>query len=111
MITTVRFERHIFVCTQARAGSGKPSCGARGSGAIVAALEAAIAARPELAVKVGVTGCACLGPCFDGPNAVVYPEGVWYAGLEVGDVDELVAHLAGGPVIERRRYSWPDDET
>jgi (2Fe-2S) ferredoxin len=109
MITTVRFERHIFVCTQARSGSGKPSCGARGSNAIVAALEGAIAARPELAVTIGVTACACLGPCFDGPNAVVYPDGVWYAGLTLDDVDDLVEHLAGGPVVERRRYRWDDE--
>ncbi|HTJ45480.1 MAG TPA: (2Fe-2S) ferredoxin domain-containing protein [Kofleriaceae bacterium] len=106
----LRFERHIFVCTQARAGGGKPSCGARGSQAIVSALERAIASRPELATKIGITSCACLGPCFDGPNAVVYPDGVWYANLDENDVDDLIAHLAGGAVVERRRYSWPDDE-
>jgi (2Fe-2S) ferredoxin len=106
----VRFARHVFVCTQARAGGGKPSCGARGGDAIIAALQAAIAARPDLASTVAVTACACLGPCFDGPNAVVYPDGVWYAELEVGDVDELVDHLAGGPVVERRLYRWPDDD-
>lgn len=105
----MRFARHVFVCTQQRAGGGKPSCGARGGAALVAALEAAIAARADLATTVTVTACACLGPCFDGPNAVVYPDGVWYAGLEVGDVDELIAHLAGGPVVERRRYLWPDE--
>ena len=106
----MRFDRHVFVCTQARGGGGKPSCGARGSAELLAALERAIAARPGLAATVGVTACACLGPCFDGPNAVVYPDGVWYAGLEVGDVDDLIAHLAGGPVVERRRYRWPDDD-
>lgn len=112
MIASVRFERHIFVCTQARSGGGKPSCGARGSNAIVSALERALSSRPELAVKIGVTACACLGPCFDGPNAVVYPDGVWYAGLEEGDVDDLITHLAGGEVVERRRYRWQveDDE-
>jgi (2Fe-2S) ferredoxin len=106
----VRFERHVFVCTQARAGGGKPSCGPRGGTELVAALERALAARSDLASKIAVTACACLGPCFDGPNAVVYPDGVWYAGLEVADVDELVAHLAGGPVLERRRYLWGGDD-
>ncbi len=106
----MRFERHLFVCTQTRAGGGKPACGARGSGALVSAIERAIAARPELASKVAVTACACLGPCFDGPNAVVYPDGVWYAGLEVADADEIVAHLAGGPVLARRVYTWSSDD-
>ena len=106
----MRFERHLFVCTQTRAGGGKPACGARGSAALLAALERELAARPELAAKVAVTSCACLGPCFDGPNAVLYPDGVWYAGLDEGDVDDLIAHLAGGPVVERRRYRWADDD-
>jgi (2Fe-2S) ferredoxin len=104
----VRFTRHLFVCTHVRAGGGKPSCGAGGAPALVAALERGLAARPDLATTIAVTACACLGPCFDGPNAVVYPDGVWYAGLELGDVHELIAHLAGGPVVERRRYTWAD---
>ena len=106
----MRFERHLFVCTQARAGGGKPACGTRGSGALVAKIERALAARPDLAARVAVTACACLGPCFDGPNAVVYPDGVWYAGLVEDDADDLIAHLAGGPVVERRRYTWSDDD-
>ena len=56
-----------------------------------------------------MTACACLGPCFDGPNAVVYPDGVWYAGLVEDDAD-LIAHLAGGPVVARRVYTWSDDD-
>lgn len=59
--------------------------------------------------RVGVTGCECLGPCFDGPNMVVYPEGIWYAGVAVEDVPEIVDHLAGGPVVERLVYDWSDD--
>jgi (2Fe-2S) ferredoxin len=106
----VRFERHLFVCTQARDGGGKPSCGGRGSGLILAAVERALAARPALAARVAVTGCACLGPCFDGPNAVVYPDGVWYAGLEPADADALVDHLAGGPPLAARVYTWPTDD-
>ena len=37
-----------------------------------------------------VTACGCLGPCFDGPNAVVYPDGVWYGNLTVEDADAIV---------------------
>src|SRR5215468_111871 len=68
--------RHLFVCTNSRS-SGKPACGPRGD-ALVAAVQL------ELLVRDGgdalVTSCGCLGPCFDGPNAVIYPDGVWYAG-------------------------------
>jgi len=48
------------------------------------------------ATEVLVTPCGCLGPCFDGPNAVLYPEGVWYAGLDVTDAQSLAAHLIDG---------------
>lgn len=43
-----------------------------------------------------VTPCGCLGPCFDGPTAVVYPDGVWYGGLTADDAPGLVEHLMTG---------------
>jgi len=106
----VRFDRHLFVCTEARARSGRPSCGAGGGREVLVAVERALAARPDVAARASATGCACLGPCFDGPNAVVYPDGIWYAGLEAGDADALVEHLAGGPPLAHRRYAWPDED-
>ncbi len=51
------------------------------------------------ATDVLVTACSCLGPCFDGPNAVIYPDGVWYAGLEAADASSLVDHLTDGVPI------------
>lgn len=48
------------------------------------------------ALDVLVTPCGCLGPCFDGPNAVVYPDAVWYAGLAAEDAPGLVRHLVEG---------------
>jgi len=48
------------------------------------------------ATDVLVTSCGCLGPCFDGPNAVVYPDGIWYAGLDETDAPSLVDHLIDG---------------
>ena len=54
-----------------------------------------------------VTACGCLGPCFDGPNAVVYPDGVWYGGLTVDDASALVDHLIHGTVHVPRRLDPP----
>ena len=105
----MKFTRHLFVCTQQRGGGGKPACGDRGGRELLVAIERAVATNPSVAT-VAVTGCACLGPCFDGPNAVVYPEGTWYAGLTVDDAPALVAHLTTGEVAIARRYDWTDDE-
>ena len=56
--------------------------------------------------RVRVNGCTCLGPCDDGPNLVVYPEGVFYARVTPEDVDELVEkHLVGGEPVERLLYT------
>ena len=106
----MRFRHHVFVCTNARPAGGKPSCAARGSTELHAALVRAVASSASLATTIGVTSCGCLGPCFDGPTVVVYPEGTWYAGVTVDDVDELVGALAGGAVVERLRRRGPDDD-
>lgn len=82
--------RHLFVCTNDR-NSGKPAC--QGA-ALVAAVQTLLLSRG--ATDALVTSCGCLGPCFDGPNAVVYPDGVWYGGLDVGDAPRLVDHLIAG---------------
>lgn len=103
----MRFRHHVFVCTNRRPAGGRPACGSEVGTALVDALQRAIAARQSLCGRVAVTACACLGPCFDGPNIVVYPDAVWYAGVGLDDVDELVQHhLIGGRALERLRYEW-----
>lgn len=98
--------RHLFVCTNVTA-SGKPACGRRGGEVILAAVQQKLLERK--ATSVQVTACACLGPCFDGPNAVVYPDGVWYGGLSVDDADAIATHLIDGTVHEARRTDPPGD--
>ena len=100
----------MFVCTQSRPQGGRPACGLRGGPEVLAALREALAARPAL-WDVAVTGCECLGPCFDGPNLVVYPDGVWYAGARPEDVPDLVdQHLADGRTVARLVFSFAGEE-
>lgn len=84
--------RHLFVCTNTTPG-GKPACGRRGGQEVIAAVQKELLAR---GVAAWVTPCGCLGPCFDGPNAVVYPDGVWYGGLTADDAHALADHLDTG---------------
>ena len=103
-----RFKRHLFVCVNERPEGGRPACAAV---ALVAALQAHVAEKSELWDQVAITATGCLGPCFDGPTVVVYPEGVWYAGVRVQDAGEIVReHLVGGRPVERLRYHWPASE-
>lgn len=59
------------------------------------------------ATDVLVTPCGCLGPCFDGPNAVIYPDGVWYSGLVTEDAPDLVRHLVDGTPLAAKASEPP----
>jgi (2Fe-2S) ferredoxin len=58
-----------------------------------------------------LTACDCLGPCFDGPNAVVYPDGVWYAGLAPDDAAAIADHLIDGRVHAEKVSDRPGADT
>jgi (2Fe-2S) ferredoxin len=104
------FERHFLVCTNCRADeTGLQSCGAQSGRSV---LQALLRSRTEqrLVTQIYITETACLGPCPDaGATIVVYPENVWYTGVEVDDVPELVErHMKRGEVVERlRNRHWP----
>ena len=105
-----QIERHFFVCENARPAGGKPSCGARGAAAIPTALQEGLGRHPELWGRVAVTPTGCLGPCFEGPTVVVYPEAVWYVGVTVDDVPEIVeSHMRNGVPVARLVRQTEDD--
>jgi (2Fe-2S) ferredoxin len=50
-------------------------------------------------VKRGET--PCLGVCAGGPIAVVYPDGIWYAGVTPELLERIVIeHLRDGRIVE-----------
>lgn len=100
-------ERHLFVCTNTRPAEGKPSCGARGAAALYTAFQQAVGRRPELWGLVAVTPAGCLGPCFEGPTVVVYPDAVWYTAVTPADAEAIISeHIVAGRPVERLRYHW-----
>ena len=46
--------------------------------------------------RMEVRSYMCFGACHEGPNVVVYPDKVWYAGVKPEDVAEIIASLRGG---------------
>lgn len=91
---------HVFLCDQQKP-EGMPCCSARGSAAVIDEMRSQVARR-GLLDRVQVTVCGSLGLCERGPNMVVYPEGVWYSGVQPGDVAEIVEnHFVHGRPVER----------
>lgn len=94
------FRYHVFVCDQQKP-EGVPCCSARGSVKVIDALRKEIVAR-GLMDEVLVTVCGSFGMCERGPNMIVYPEGVWYSGVQVQDIPEIVSsHFQNDTVVER----------
>ena len=91
------FEKHVFVCTNRReAGHPRGSCDPTGGEALHKAFKQAIAER-GLRRRIRANRSGCLDQCEHGPTVVVYPEAVWYGGVTLADVAEIVdQHLAGG---------------
>lgn len=49
---------------------------------------------------------SCLGPCNLAPVVQVYPEGVYYGGVDEAGIDRIIAeHLVGGQVVEDLAYA------
>ena len=97
-----RFQRHLFLCIHDR-GPGHPKgcCAEKGSAEVAAALKRGAYER-GLKRIVRVNKAGCLDQCARGVTCVVYPEAVWYGGVTLADVDEIVErHLVGGEPVER----------
>jgi (2Fe-2S) ferredoxin len=97
-----RYLRHLFVCENRRpSGHPRGCCAGRGAAEVRAAFKLALKKR-GLAGLVRANAAGCLDTCEQGVTVVVYPEGVWYGGVKVEDVEEIVQqHVVGGEVVER----------
>lgn len=104
-VLSAPIRHHVFVCT------GK-SCSAVESAEVKARFERELMARELLFGKIKkgknphgsilVTECGSVGFCAIGAAVMVYPDGVWYAQVRPGDVNEIVEeHLLNGRVVER----------
>jgi len=97
-----KFTHHIFVCENVRpADDPRGCCAAKGSVEIREKFKAEIKKRGLKGI-VRSNKAGCLDQCAKGPAVVIYPEAIWYGGVSIDDVDEIMeSHIIGGKPVER----------
>ena len=100
-IRPMRFRKHVFVCTNQRTTGTRPSCGEACGLELVAAMKKEIK-DAGASGEIRIQRAGCLDACEHGPAMVVYPEGVFYGGVQINDVTEIVKdHLLNGNLVKR----------
>ncbi len=95
------FDIHIFVCTNQRTGSDKPSCGEIHGVELVTEFKKQLKGL-TVNLKTRANRSGCLGICDFGPTIVIYPEGTFYVGVQKTDVKEIVeSHIVNKKPVER----------
>lgn len=82
---------HVLVCVNRRE-SGLRSCGGSGNDVVRSALKDAVAEH-GLKGRVRVSGTLCLGLCEQGPNVLLYPQGIWFSGVAADDAPRILARV------------------
>ncbi len=99
-----QYHRHVFLCI------GGVCCPREVGEAAWEALKHELKAR-NLSLAAGPNACyrtkvECLRVCKDGPIAVVYPEGTYYAGLTADRIPEFVQkHLIDNQPMEEMIFA------
>src|SRR5512134_2900487 len=98
-----KFERHIFICGNQRdAEHPRGCCDPAGSGELQKRFKQVLAAQGVRGDVVRANKAGCLEQCEHGPTLVVYPEAVWYGGVRLEDVEEIVSsHIVSGKPVAR----------
>jgi (2Fe-2S) ferredoxin len=98
------YDKHIFICINQRAeGAARKSCGEARGMEIVDAFKKKLKEK-NLPIKLRAQKAGCLDICDFGQTLVIYPEGVFYVGVELSDVDEIIEeHIVNNRVVERLR--------
>lgn len=84
----------VFVCTNCREDTARASCGNRCGGELRDRLKAMVKER-RLKSRIRVSQSGCLDRCEEGPNIMVFPDNVWYSGVELADLEGILDEIAG----------------
>jgi len=104
----MRYQNHIFVCTNQKA-EGKTCCGEARGMELIEKFRDAIK-EAGLVGKVRAQRAGCLDACKHGPAVVVYPEGTYYGQVGPEDVKRIIEeHVMGGKELADKVISFQED--
>ena len=107
----MKFEKHIFICTNQRPADAKKSCGEACGLSLVSAFKKSLKEK-GLSAKIRAQKSGCLDACEHGPSIVVYPEGVFYGSVQESDVEEIIQeHLIDNNPVKRLIIDFALDKT
>jgi (2Fe-2S) ferredoxin len=94
-----QYQVHVFVCT------GGETCPTQGDTEKYVKMLRAGAAQAGKHREVRINKAGCFSQCGNGPMMVVYPENVWYCGVQQADLQEILdSHILGGKPVARLVY-------
>jgi (2Fe-2S) ferredoxin len=95
------YEKHIFVCTNQRVAGARPSCGDQHGISLIQEFKKQLNDK-KLPIAIRAQKCGCLDICEKGPMVAVYPDAVFYGGVQVHDIQEIIeSHIIGNQVVSR----------
>jgi (2Fe-2S) ferredoxin len=102
IINMKRFEKHIFVCENKRPEGHPKGCCADKNSPEVRALFKTRLKDLGLSSKVRSNAAGCLDACEHGVTVVIYPEQIWYGGVTIDNVEEILqSHILKNLPVER----------
>ena len=107
-----KLDKHIFLCGNQRPPDApKKSCGNHGGNEFREILKSKITGL-GLNQKIRVNKAGCLGKCGYGPVMVIYPQGIWYGGVQESDLDEILEKsILDNNIIERLVIKGSNEKT
>ncbi len=97
-----RFEKHIFICENKRPDGHPRGCCLDKGSADVRALFKKRLKELGLKAEVRANAAGCLDACEFGVTVLVYPEQIWYGGVNIDDVEEIIqSHIINDIPVKR----------